>query len=109
MARFSGFEGNPYDGANCRPRDQRSAYLNRRNRHSLGSSLLESSHPSKKIRLSGDRRGVYVRRQAAAAGRPVLEAIIDRCSVATLPMVAFWLRDREHALAIEAQVARSTH
>jgi hypothetical protein len=24
-------------------------------------------------------------------------------------MVAFWLRDREHARAIEAQVAASTH
>jgi hypothetical protein len=44
-----------------------------------------------------------------AKGLPILEAIIDRGSVATLPMVAFWLRDREHALAIEAQVARSTH
>jgi hypothetical protein len=48
--------------------------------------------------------GVWV-----AKGLPILEAIIDRGSVATLPMVAFWLRDREHALAIEAQVARSTH
>jgi hypothetical protein len=48
--------------------------------------------------------GVWV-----AKGLPVLEAVIDRGSIATLPMVAFWLRDREHALAIEAQVAGSTH
>ena len=34
-------------------------------------------------------------------GLPVLEAVIDRGSIATLPMIAFWLRDREHALAIE--------
>jgi hypothetical protein len=44
-----------------------------------------------------------------AKGLPVLEAVIDRGSIATLPMIAFWLRDREHALAIEAQVAGSTH
>jgi hypothetical protein len=48
--------------------------------------------------------GVWV-----AKGLPVLEAVIDRGSIATLPMIAFWLRDREHALAIEAQVAGSTH
>jgi hypothetical protein len=42
-------------------------------------------------------------------GLPVLEAVVDRGSIATLPMIAFWLRDREHALAIEAQVAGSTH
>jgi len=47
--------------------------------------------------------GVWV-----AKGLPVLEAVIDRGSIAMLPMVAFWLRDREHALAIEAQVAGST-
>ena len=40
--------------------------------------------------------GVWV-----AKGLPVLEAVIDRGSIATLPMIAFWLRDREHALAIE--------
>jgi hypothetical protein len=48
--------------------------------------------------------GVWV-----AKGLPVLEAVIDRGSIATLPTTAFWLRDREHALAIEAQVAGSTH
>jgi len=48
--------------------------------------------------------GVWV-----AKGPPVLEAVIDRGSIATLPMIAFCLRDREHALAIEAQVAGSTH
>ena len=48
--------------------------------------------------------GVWV-----AKGLPVLEAIIERGSIATLPTVAFWLRDHEHALAIEAKVAGSTH
>jgi hypothetical protein len=48
--------------------------------------------------------GVWV-----AKGLLVLEAVIDRGSIATLPMVAFWLRDREYARAIEAQVAASTH
>jgi hypothetical protein len=44
-----------------------------------------------------------------AKGLSVLEAVINRGSIATLPMVVFWLRDREHALAIEGQVAGSTH
>jgi hypothetical protein len=48
--------------------------------------------------------GVWV-----AKGLPVLEAIIERGRIATLPTVAFWLRDHEHALAIEAKVAGSTH
>jgi hypothetical protein len=48
-------------------------------------------------------------RRWVAKGLPVLEAVIDRGSIATLLMIAFWLRDREHALAIEAQVAGSTH
>jgi hypothetical protein len=48
--------------------------------------------------------GVWV-----AKGLPVLEAIIERGSIATLPTVAFWRRDHAHALAIEAKVAASTH
>jgi hypothetical protein len=72
-------------------------------------AMLNSPHVDVAIALWRDSdapRGIGV---WVAKGLPILEAIIDRGSVATLPMVAFWLRDREHALAIEAQVARSTH
>jgi hypothetical protein len=72
-------------------------------------AMLNSPHVDVVIALWRDPdaaggTGVWV-----AKGLPVLEAVIDRGSIATLPMIAFWLRDREHALAIEAQVAGSTH
>src|SRR5262249_9580356 len=37
-------------------------------------------------------------------GRPILEAVVDRDKQAPLAMTAFWLRDREHAVAIYKQV-----